>query len=135
MYFKHPATVAPDRVASGGMLDIKFRSKIPCPYQEAHYTTMTTIYLNEDELGNLGALSGSTVINQLYPYPYAGIDISTDIFEGHLSCLILLEIQQRADEALPIPAFVVREVTNVPFFTGGEFAKISKDELQRMLPL
>jgi CYTH domain-containing protein len=102
--------------------------------QETQQRTMTTIYLNELEYKTLTSLKGSSIIKRRYPYTYTGYPTSVDVFEGHLSGLLLLEFQQQAGEditSFPAPEFAVREVTDEPFFTGGELAKLTKEEFQR----
>ena len=119
---------------AGQILVRKLGQKYHSSGQDTIQRTMTTIYLNEIEYNTLASLNGSSIIKRRYTYSYAGYLTSIDVFEGHLSGLLMLELQLQAEEdinSLPVPEFAVREVTDEPFFTGGELAKLTKEEFQR----
>lgn len=74
------------------------------------------------------------MIKRRCPYHYAGDNYSIDVYEGHLSGLILTEIESHSDSditLLPVPDFAVKEVTNDLRFTGGELVKLSRAEFQQ----
>ncbi|HSS50759.1 MAG TPA: hypothetical protein VLX28_17610 [Thermoanaerobaculia bacterium] len=57
---------------------------------------------------------------------------SIDVFEGELDGLVLCETEADGlDELMAIqpPAFASREVTEDPFFTGGNLCRTSRAEL------
>ena len=90
----------------------------------------------EEEYEAMVALGDSTIIKRRYRYHYAGQDYSIDAFEGHLSGLVLAEIESQSESdisTLPVPEFAIREVTNDPLFTGGKLAELSQDEFQAWL--
>lgn len=121
---------------TGETLALKLGQKYRPSNQETLHRTMTTIYLNEVEYETLATLDGSSLIKRRYPFTYAGYDTSIDVFEDHLSGLMLLEIQQQVEEdvnSIAVPEFAVREVTDELFFTGGELAKLTKEAFRRWL--
>ena len=122
--------------ASGAVLALKLGQKYRAADQATLHTTMTTIYLNDSEYEVLSRLNGSKLIKRRYAYPYGGYAYSIDVFAGHLNGLILAEIQSqqgRTVASLPMPAFARREVTGEQFFTGGNLATVSADELFQYL--
>ena len=119
---------------AGKTVALKLGQKYFSPDQETLHRTMTTIYLNAVEFQTLASLDGSTLIKRRYPYAHVGYNTSIDVFESHLRGLIMLEIQCRSDidfNDFPVPVFALREVTEEPFFTGGELARLTKEEFQK----
>lgn len=120
----------------GEAIVYKFGQKYQAADQGAHQTVMTNFYLSEAEYAVLSALPGKTLVKRRYKYIHAGERYSLDIFEGHLSGLILLEIEAGEDRdirRLPIPGIARRDVTADPSFTGGALVRISKGDFQRWL--
>lgn len=110
----------------------KYRSAGLPPYQ----TVMTNIYLDENEYESLSVLGGATLIKRRYPYEHAGYNYSLDIYSGHLEGLKLAEIEAVAGQQITLlstPEFALREVTNDPFFYGGNLAELSTVDFQEWL--
>lgn len=119
---------------SGEVIALKLGQKYRAPHQQAYQSVMTNIYLNADEYRILAQLGGRFVTKRRYPYIYSGELFSIDIFEGNLKGLILMEIEKPTDQeilSLQVPEFALREVTDDPFFSGWELAKLTKDAFQQ----
>lgn len=116
---------------TGMVLVYKLGQKYHTADQESHQAIMTNMYLNEAEYNTLAKLGGTILVKRRYPYLYAGHSYGIDVFEGELYGLILAEIEQFPGQEihnLPIPQFSVREITDDPRFSGGELAKLTRQE-------
>lgn len=121
----------------GNITALKLTQKYDPPNGVGLETIITNLYLNEPEYQALACLQGKQLIKCRYAYPFAGRTFSLDVFEGELEGLILCEIEfdeNTASQPFDVPPFVLREVTNDPFFTGGHlihctFADIQQHEL------
>ena len=123
-------------VSPSGQTMFKFGQKFRAVAQPATQTTITNLYLNETEYQYLARLGAHELIKRRYRYVYEGRSYSIDVFEEKLTGLILAEIECDTDEAceaLPLPAFALKEVTADPFFSGGNLAKLSEGEFRREL--
>jgi CYTH domain-containing protein len=62
--------------------------------------------------------------------------LSIDVFEGRHQGLILAEMEvekkEEASESI-LPSFVLKDVTNDPFFTGGNLVTMSDEEFRQGL--
>jgi CYTH domain-containing protein len=99
-------------------------------------TTITNLYLTEDEYRTLEGLGGHEIRKRRYAFEHNGRRFSVDVFGGRLAGLILAEAEgdsTAALAALALPAFFAEEVTDDPFFTGGALATIEPDELRHRL--
>jgi CYTH domain-containing protein len=96
------------------------QKEAPAPPDYA-VTTITTIYLSEEEYGVLSALPGRELHKRRHHLgPY-----SIDVFEGELTGLILAEITFESDaeiRAHPTPDFAARDVSDDVRYTGGALA-------------
>ena len=103
-------------------------------------TTITNIYLSADEYAVLTELDAHEIHKRRYSVPHSNRVISVDIFQGHLSGLIIAEVSFETDtemvEPLELPSWVGREVSDEIRFTGGALARLTRreaDELVRQL--
>jgi CYTH domain-containing protein len=61
---------------------------------------------------------------------------SIDIFDGRHQGLILaeMELENKAGvDEIALPSFVIRDVTDDPFFTGGNLVTITDEEFKQGL--
>lgn len=109
----------------------KYRSET----QTACEATLTNIYLSEAEVRLFAALEGNVLQKTRFPYALPGASLSIDVFEGRHQGLILAEMEMEdPGMQLPaLPAFILREVTEDPFFTGGNLAAMSEAEFRQGL--
>jgi len=107
----------------------KYRSKI----QNAYETTITNIYLTEAEYNLFTALEAKTLTKRRYTYMVQSHAFSIDVFEGRHQGLILAEMESdskaEASEVV-LSSFVLKEVTNDPFFTGGNLVTMTDAEFK-----
>jgi len=121
-----------EQKASDGTPVFKLTQKIAQPGEGAQQGIVTTIYLNQDEFCILKQLPALTLSKVRYSVPPFGIDV----FEGALEGLVLAEAEfdsTVAAEALEIPPFAIREVSEDIRFTGGRLVRASPDELRAWL--
>jgi CYTH domain-containing protein len=124
--------------SAGEVIVYKFGQKFRAAEHAPHQTMMTNIYLDEAEYLTLARLGGAQLTKRRYRYEHADLDYSIDVFEDHLEGLILAEIEGdpgREITHLPIPPFVVREVTDDLKFTGGVLVELSEDDFQRWMKI
>ena len=116
-----------------GQIVFKFGQKYRAPSQGEAETTLTNMYLDEQEYECLSKLEAREVVKRRYRYVNGGLEYGLDVFEGELSGLILAEIEcetKQECERLQTPAFALREVTGDIFFTGGFLAKLTRAEFE-----
>ena len=107
----------------------KYRSETQNPYE----TTITSIYLADAEYHRFDALEAKVLKKKRYPYTVQNHSFSIDVFEGRHQGLILAEIEleeKAGASALDFPSFVLKDVTEDTFFTGGNLV-IMTDETFR----
>lgn len=122
--------------ASGETVALKLTQKYWLPDQEARYTTITNIYLDEAEYELFASLPASELSKRRYSYPYKGHQYAIDLFEGRLEGLILAEIEATAGmsiSAMAFPGFALMEVTGEAFFNGGELVRTTGEKMQQRL--
>lgn len=110
----------------------KYRSEI----QNAYETTITNMYLNEAEYNHFEALEAKTLEKKRYPYALPSFSLSIDVFEGRHQGLILaeMEVEEKAGvDKLVFPRFVLKDVTEDPFFNGGNLAMMTDEEFRQGL--
>ena len=98
----------------------------------AYFRTISRILLSRDEYDILSQLDGQLIKKVRHYYDHHGRIFSIDVFEGELTGLILSEVESDDLEdlmSIEPPAFVTKEVTEDPFFDGGNLSKISQPEL------
>jgi CYTH domain-containing protein len=110
----------------------KYRSET----QNAHETTITNVYLIEAEYDLFAALDGKVLKKTRYPYTLPSYTLSIDVFEGRHQGLILaeMELEKKAGvDELALPSFVLQDVTEDPFFTGGSLVTMTDEEFRQGL--
>ena len=110
----------------------KYRSET----QSAYETIITNMYLTEAEYNRFEALEAKILQKKRYPYSLPGFSLSIDVFEGRHQGLILAEREvenKTGVDELVFPSFVLREVTEDPFFTGGNLVTITDEEFRQGL--
>ena len=110
----------------------KLTQKIPARASGAQQGFITTMYLTQDEFSLLAQIPAKKLSKTRYSIPPFGIDV----FEGPLQGLILAEAEfdsAVAADALPIPSFVVGEVSTDDRFTGARLAGSSRQDIETWL--
>jgi len=110
----------------------KYRSEA----QNAYETTITNMYLTEAEYNRLEALEAQVLKKKRYPYTLQNYSLSIDVFEGRHQGLILAEMeveQKAAVDELVFPSFVLKDVTEDPFFRGGNLVTMTEEEFRQGL--
>lgn len=113
------------RPSGGGQALLRLSRKADV---DARARLITSIYLPEDEFAVLAAaLHGQRITKIRYRlHAPPGVVLSVDEFQGELAGLLLAEAEFQSDAALraySAPAFVIREVTDEPEYTGGWLAQ------------
>jgi len=114
----------------------KFGQKYRALSQGPGETTMTNMYLNDEEYHSLSKLDAREIIKKRYKYVYDGLEYGIDVFAGELEGLILAELEcETMDEfeRLQKPPFAIKEVTSQIFFTGGYLAGLTRREFEAEL--
>jgi CYTH domain-containing protein len=104
------------------------KSESTSPY----FRTISRILLSEKEYELFDSLPGYRLTKTRHYHNYAGRIFSIDVFEGELEGLILGETEADDLEDLMSvipPNYSMREVTEDPFFDGGNLSKISHSDL------
>lgn len=110
----------------------KYRSET----QNAYETTITNIYLTQPEYNHFETLEAKVLKKKRYQYSLPGFSLSIDVFEGRHQGLILaeMELENKAGvDELALPSFVLQDVTEDPFFTGGNLVAITDEEFRQGL--
>jgi lactoylglutathione lyase len=95
-----------------------------------------SIPLSPIEYEFLSGLAGDRITKIRYYHFYRGHVFSIDVFEADLAGLVLCEVETGGIEELmriSLPDYVLVEVTEDPFFTGGNLCRTTRDDLARML--
>ncbi len=114
----------------------KLTQKYRTESQNAYETTITNIYLTEAEYNILESLEAKILQKKRYPYTMQNYSLSIDVFEGRHQGLILaeIELEKKAEaDAFVLPSFVLKDVTDDPFFTGGNLVTMTNEEFKRGL--
>ena len=110
----------------------KYRSET----QNAYETIITNMYLTEAEYNHFEALEAKILKKKRYQYSLPSFSLSIDVFEGRHQGLILaeMEVEKKAElDDLALPSFVLKEVTEDPFFTGGNLVTMTNEEFRQGL--
>ena len=110
----------------------KYRSEA----QNAYETTITNVYLTEAEYKRFEALEARILEKKRYPYTLQSYSLSIDVFEGRHQGLILAEMEVERKEVvdeLALPSFILKDVTEDPFFTGGNLVTMMAEEFRQGL--
>jgi CYTH domain-containing protein len=97
---------------------------------------IVNIYLTEAEHAALAVLPGRTITKRRYRLAHGGRGFGVDVFEGELAGLVLCEAEadsRAAVMALTFPPWAGGEVTDDPFFTGGNLCTLSAADLAARL--
>jgi CYTH domain-containing protein len=97
-----------------------------------YFCAINRILLSNRELEFLDALDGHRLRKRRYYHDCNGRVFSIDVFEGELAGLILCETEASSlDELMNVepPWYAGPEVTEDPFFTGGNLAGTERAEL------
>lgn len=124
------------RSTSKGEDIYKLTQKYRTEAQNAYEATITNIYLTEAEYNLLKSSEARIIQKKRHPYKIQSHSLSIDVFEGHHRGLILaeMELENKADAAaFVLPSFVLKDVTDDPFFSGGNLAAMADEEFSREL--
>lgn len=108
----------------------KFQSDSP------YFQRIGRILLSPGELEVFDSLPGDRLRKTRYYHVHQGRVFSIDVFEGELDGLVLCETEAEGLEelmAIQPPPYVRCEVTEDPFFTGGNLCRTTRAELLRRL--
>lgn len=104
---------------------------------DSPYVQLTgSIPLSPMEYEFISALEGDRIRKVRHYHFCRGDVFSIDVFEGDLAGLVLCEVEGRSlDELMRIepPEYAGIEVTEDPFFTGGNLCRTSRSDLTRKL--
>jgi CYTH domain-containing protein len=121
---------------SGNEHIYKLTQKYRSETQNAYETTITNIYLTPAEYNHLAALEAMILKKTRYPYTVQSYSLSIDVFEGRHQGLTLAELEFEkkieADEFV-LPSFVLKDVTDDPFFTSGNLVAMTEEEFRQGL--
>lgn len=110
----------------------KLTQKLPGGVTPGQQGLITSMYLTPEEFDALATLPAKQLTKIRHSVPPFGIDV----FEGVLSGLVLAEAEFNSAaeaSALVLPAFIVREVSDDPRFTGGSLVTASREKLEKWL--
>lgn len=114
----------------------KLTQKYRSENQNAYEATITNMYITEAEYNLFETLEAKILKKRRYPYSLSNFSLSIDVFEGRHQGLIMaemeLEKQEEASESM-LPSFVLKDVTNDPFFAGGNLVAITDQEFKQGL--
>ena len=97
---------------------------------------ITNIYLTAEEHAAFAVLPGRPLRKRRHTVAHGGRAFSVDVFEGPLGGLVICEAEAptpAAVRSLQFPPWAAREVTDDPFFAGGNLSTITADELAERL--
>jgi CYTH domain-containing protein len=121
---------------SGNESIYKLTQKYRSETQNAYETTITNLYLTEEEYKQLESLEGKMIKKRRYPYNVQNHNFSIDVFEGRHQGLILAEMEFERQSELgefALPVFALKDVTDDPFFTGGNLVTMTDEEFKQGL--
>lgn len=114
------------------VLKLNKKSESASPY----FRTVSRILLSQSEYQLLNGLEGDRMKKNRYYQTYRGRVFSIDVFEGELDGLVLCETEAGELEDLMSaepPSYARHEVTDDPFFEGGNLCRTTHAELTRKL--
>ena len=110
----------------------KYRSET----QNIYETIITNMYLTEAEYNHFDVLKAKTLQKKRYPYSLSNLSLSIDVFEERHQGLVLaeMEMEKRVDvDKLALPSFVIKDVTDDLFFSGGNLATMTDKDFRQGL--
>jgi CYTH domain-containing protein len=111
-------------------LNKKFDSASP------YFQTISRILLSPNEYQRFDGIEGDRLSKTRYYHNDLGRVFSIDVFEGELTGLVLCEVEADCLHDLMLiepPDYAQHEVTEDPFFTGGNLCLTTRAELLRKL--
>jgi len=114
------------------IIKLNKKSESPSPY----FQTISRILLSPTEHKLFDGLEGDLLKKERHYHRHLGRVFSIDVFEGELEGLVLCETEADGLEDLmsaQFPIFATHEVTEDPFFTGGNLCRTTRAELLRKL--
>ena len=104
--------------------------KLGKKYERTHPAggPIATLYLTQSEYAAFAGLPGVRLVKRRY----AVDGFSLDVFEGALTGLVLAEVEVDSPATLSAivpPPWAGREVTEDPFFTGGNLCRARPEDL------
>lgn len=114
----------------------KLTQKYRAEDQNATQTTITNLYLSEAEFNLFQPLEAMIIEKRRYRYTLQHQYFSIDVFDGRHQGLILAEMELEQTPELDkaaLPPFALQDVTNDPFFTGGNLAHLTDLEITQGL--
>jgi CYTH domain-containing protein len=121
---------------SGNENIYKLTQKYRSENQNACETTITNLYLTEAEYKCLEFLESGIIKKRRYSYKAQSHNFSIDVFEDRHKGLILAEIEfenKAEPDEFTLPVFALKDVTDDPFFTGGNLVTMTTDEFRKGL--
>lgn len=122
-----------EQTEDNGSIVFKLTQKIRVRTRGAQQGTITTMCLSADEFRVFAQMPAATLSKTRYSIPPFGIDV----FAGGLEGLVLAEAEfnsaAEAQAPLPLPSFILAEVTEDDRFTGGRLVRASREELKSWL--
>jgi CYTH domain-containing protein len=121
----------------GGDTIFKLGQKHAPPPPDFSRTTITNIYLSPSEYAVLAQLDALELHKRRHPIKHRGRVVAVDVFEAHLSGLVLAEISfdtsDEMSQPLELPDWVSREVSEDIRFTGAALANLTSDQAAELL--
>lgn len=102
-----------------------------------YFQTVSRILLSPSEYELFLGLEGDPLVKVRHYHHDRGRVFSIDVFEGELEGLVLCETEAEGLEDLMAaepPAYARREVTDDPFFAGGNLCRVRRAVLLQKLP-
>jgi CYTH domain-containing protein len=120
----------------GGETIFKLGQKdVPVP-PDFSRMTITNIYLSASEYAVLSELEADELHKVRHAAEYGGRIFSVDVFNLHLTGLVLAEVNfesaEEVDQKIDLPPWIGSEVSNDIRFTGGALASLTADEAARL---
>ncbi|MEX2584056.1 MAG: glyoxalase superfamily protein [Gemmatimonadota bacterium] len=135
IYLRHTRLrlrILADSSTGGEFIKLTKKLESTSPYVQM----IGSIPLSPIEYEFLADLEGDRISKVRYYHFYRGHVFSIDVFQGELAGLVLCEVETGSIEELmriEVPDYALAEVTEDPFFAGGNLCRTSRDDLKRMV--
>lgn len=107
--------------------------KVPVVEGDASRQLETTIPLTAEEYHELATVPGKRIRKTRYYLEQSGITFEIDVFQDELKGLVLVDVEFKTMEekdALDMPAFCLRDITQEKFIAGGRLAGKSYSDIE-----